>query len=125
MLGIGQDGRSTTQHYIKGAEGGGGSGGGYYGGYSSQKVGDCSAASGSGGSSYISGHEGCVKREDYQFIHTVMLSGNYNMRSKTDFYEYSVGNVGDGFARITEYSKFQPTHTHTGLSAGFACYQPS
>ena len=110
-LGTGQNGRDAPNDNsgTTGREGGGGGGGGYYGGYSSQAIGAYTNAGGGGGSSYISGHDGCIKRDDYYFLSTVMISGNSTMRSKENFHLHQVGNVGNGFARILELSKFKPS----------------
>ena len=110
-LGTGQNGRHAPNGNSGGTgrEGGGGGGGGYYGGYTSQAIGTYSNTGGGGGSSYISGHFGCTKRDDYYFLSTVMISGNSTMRSKEDFHLHKIGNVGNGFARILELSKSQPS----------------
>ena len=92
-------------------DGGGGGGGGYYGG--SGGVVD----SGSGGSSYISGHSGCKtitstststnishssSPNHYSgkvFTNTVMKAGNESMPSPTGGTE--TGHSGNGYAKIT------------------------
>ena len=98
--GIGEDGRNADVDSGYGAEGGGGSGGGYFGGLSSQEGGYQSNTPGSGGSSYVSGAIGCVKRDDIVFKLAMIFDGNSSVSSPYD---------GNGYAEITLLS-FRPTH---------------
>ena len=109
---------------------GGGGGGGYYGGGGSKTANNVSQASnGAGGSSYISGHNGCdaIKEESTEdniihtgqsihysgmhFTDTVMIDGS-GYKWTTQKGEYTgmpshdgtgtmKGNAGNGYARIT------------------------
>jgi len=91
---------------------GGGAGGGYYAGVNGHGKG------GSGGSSFVSGYKGCNAISEfstsdnivhlgvsehysgYVFKNSSMISGNENMPTK-DSSSIQLGNVGDGYARIT------------------------
>ena len=91
---FGVGGSSTNNH-------GGGGGGGYYGGgsgsYNHSVVG-----SGAGGSSFISGYIGC-DAIDVSGIHTggcIHYSGNVFIDSQMS----GNSNIGDGLAKITQYS---------------------
>lgn len=105
-----------------------GGGGGYYGGGSSG-VYPKSPGSGAGGSSFISGHNGCdaildsstednivhtgqsVHYSEYQFSNTIMIDGNgYNWTTEIGDYigmpthdgtSTMTGNTGNGYAKIT------------------------
>ena len=105
-----------------------GGGGGYYGGGSGLST-FANVSSGAGGSSFISGHNGCdaIKKESTEdniihtggsihysglyFTNTVMIDGNgYNWTTEKDDYlkmpshidnTEMTGNHGNGFARIT------------------------
>lgn len=105
-----------------------GGGSGYYGGGSGHAT-DNNVDSGAGGSSFISGHNGCdaIKKESTEdniihtggsihysglyFTNTIMIDGNgYNWTAKKDDYlkmpshidnTEMTGNHGNGFARIT------------------------
>ena len=109
---------------------GGGGGGGYYGGGGSKTASNVSQAStGAGGSSYISGHNGCDAIEEestenniihtgqsvhysgMHFTDTVMIDGEgYKWTTQKETYtgmpthdgtETMKGNAGNGYARIT------------------------
>ena len=97
----GQPGRNSAQHTTFDAEGSGGGGGGYYGGFSYQGTESYSNSGGAGGSSYISGHSGCSKRNDFSFYKTTMTAGNSAMKSYTNPIINTIGNSGNGFAAIT------------------------
>ena len=109
-----------------------GGGGGYYGG-----GGTPFAGSGSGGSSFISGHPGCdainaTSTEDniihtgqpnhfseYVFYYTETISGNQYMLSPN--HDLVMGNSGNGFARITSFTPIildrkSPTLLHSPLA---------
>ena len=94
---------------------GGGGGGGYFGG---GKAGGCEY-SGAGGSSFISGHEGCIAIKKptsnslkiemstssthysvFAFYDSIMKAGNKEMPSPTGYFE--TGHEGNGFVRITK-----------------------
>ena len=83
-----------------------GGGGGYYGGGHSYDVRN-SLSSASGGSSFISGHEGClwVNRmtsfadSGFYFTNTTMYDGRDSFLSPTG--ENETGHTGDGYVRIT------------------------
>ena len=83
-----------------------GGGGGYYGGGHSYSI-TSSISSASGGSSYISGHEGClwVNRETsftdngFYFTNTIMFDGKDTFLSPDG--EEEIGHTGDGYVRIT------------------------
>ncbi|KAI5517897.1 glycine-rich protein family [Trichomonas vaginalis G3] len=93
--GIGADGRNGKLANYKG-EGSGGSGGGYRGGLSSTSEFD---SPGSGGSSYISGHPGCVKFVGIVFNNAKIVSGNESMILPNG--TISTGNPNHGYLRIT------------------------
>lgn len=121
-LGKGLDGISTNENN---AGGSGGNGSGYRGGYNSFPK-DTSMGylhiGGSGGSSYISGHFGCISpnfeadsqptlahsihESGFYFTHTEMKSGNESMPNP--FSESLMkGNIGNGVCRITLLSIFK------------------
>ena len=116
-------GKSNIYHEIYGS----GGGSGYYGG-DSGKVTNCNVASGAGGSSFISGHNGCnaldknstssniihtnqsIHYSGYVFTNTVMIDGNgYNWTNVKGEYvgqqqpngSLEKGHSGNGYARIT------------------------
>ena len=117
-------GYSTPTSYIYGT----GGGSGYYGGGTGGST-DNNVSSGAGGSSFISGHNGCdaIKKESTEdniihtgqsihysglyFTNTVMIDGNgYNWTSEKGDYigmpshdesTKMVGNLGNGYAKIT------------------------
>lgn len=100
----GQPGRNSAQWTTADAEGNGGGGGGYYGGFSYQGTEMHSNSAGAGGSSYISGHKGCLKRHDFSFFKTTMIDGNSSNHCKTTMIDgnaNTTGNSGNGFAMIT------------------------
>ena len=113
-FGIGENG------YAKNNAGGAGAGGGYFGGYS-----DTEAGGAGGGSGYISGHKGSVAiqaddntnpkygcddgTEDIEcsyhysgktFTDTTLKSGNDYIPTY-DGLDYTIGNTGNGYAKIT------------------------
>ncbi|EAY15760.1 hypothetical protein TVAG_188110 [Trichomonas vaginalis G3] len=100
-----------------GIDGNGSGGGGYFGGSASRND---SYAGGAGGSSFISGHKGCIAiAEDFteenmkfsesydpsihfsglSFFNTEMIDGNHYMPLPNGSYGY--GNTGNGVIRIT------------------------
>jgi hypothetical protein len=116
---------------------GGGGGGGYYGGGGEGPVISLYMGGGGGGSSYISGHPGCTKNDNYPFSSTSMIAGgaftvgaqksitlNYNGTNTT--YQYypvtpvavnqpqpdgtttTYGHSGNGYARITYVKTYEP-----------------
>ncbi|EAX93617.1 hypothetical protein TVAG_336030 [Trichomonas vaginalis G3] len=114
-LGIGDNGTSSSNN--EGASGGCGSG--YRGGYNelpSRFQTGYFQIGGTGGSSYISGHLGCISpshKEDKEsnklnsihesglfFRDTKMISGNDSMPNPFDD-SYMIGNIGNGICRIT------------------------
>ena len=115
-FGMGGDGSSYGEAENNQDSGGAG-GGGYYGG-----GGVSYAGSGAGGSSFISGHEGCdaitesstenhiihshqpIHYSGYSFYQTEMIAGNQYMLSPT--FERVLGHSGNGFARITSLTPF-------------------
>ncbi len=115
--GVGAGGYCTS---TKGDCGVAGAGGGYYGGRSE---GAAFATSASGGSSFISGHEGCnaIKQESVEnniqhtglsthysglvFTNTEMKSGKEAMPKHDGTQNTMVGNSGNGYARITYLGK--------------------
>lgn len=127
--GVGQNGTGTFGYSIRssGVYGTGG-GSGYYGGGTGGST-PCNVSSGAGGSSFISGHNGCdaIKKESTEdniihtgqsihysglyFTNTVMIDGNgYNWTSEKGDYigmpshdesTKMVGNLGNGYAKIT------------------------
>ena len=102
--GIGESGRDATVGREYGAEGNGGCGGGYYGGTASTKINEYSNCAGSGGSSYISGYNGCDTRSDIVFNDPIMIAGNSQMISTLfKAFKVDVSKTGDGFARITKF----------------------
>ncbi|EAX93621.1 flagelliform silk protein, putative [Trichomonas vaginalis G3] len=114
-LGIGHNGRSSSKN--EGASGGCGSG--YRGGInklpSSSNEGYFQIG-GTGGSSYVSGHFGCISpshqndivannqnsihESGYKFINTKMISGQEKMPSPFND-SFIFGNIGNGIGRIT------------------------
>ena len=104
----GQPGRDAKKAGDLCEEGGGGAGGGYFDGYSFQGTKQYSNAPGSGGSSYISGHEGCAKMDDFVFYKTSMISGDSLMKSYSNNGTKMTGNSDDGYAIITRvyFTKF-------------------
>ena len=98
--GIGDNGYSKDDVQNGGGEGNCGCGGGYYGGKTSKHEGLESDVGGSGGSSYISVHDGCTShRSGYQFSNTKMLAGNQELPLPSG--NYAIGNYGDGYFRIS------------------------
>lgn len=113
MLGKGMDGLSS----INNMAGSGGSGSGYRGGYIVEELaaGKSFAYGGAGGSSYISGHEGCISpspdpdsnESDGTSIHfsglfftsTQMLAGDEQMIDPSG--SKTKGHFGNGVCRIT------------------------
>ena len=123
--GFGYGGRGGASNTVSGGSGGGG---GYYGGSGSS---GCNGGwwPGAGGSSFISGHNGCdaialsstaanivhtgqsVHYSGYKFINTVMVDGaGYNWTFEKGDYtgmpthdgtSTMVGNSGEGYAKIT------------------------
>ena len=101
---------------------GAGGGGGYYGGGASSGQGAYTGATGGGGSSFISGYEGCdaiseqstensiihtgqsVHYSGYKFDNGVMKSGNEEMPTYSGIGTMN-GNSGNGYAKITLISK--------------------
>ena len=101
---------------------GGGGGGGYYGGGGSKTASNVSQAStGAGGSSYISGHNGCdaikEKSTENNIIHTGQ-SVHYSGMYFTD----TVMIDGEGYKWTTEKGSYtgMPTHDGTGTMKGNA-----
>lgn len=114
-LGIGKDAWGKAD-----SDGVGGGGSGYYGGMTNNIS---RASAGSGGSSYISGHEGCKSTDEngnsiddcihtsgFKFKDTVMIDGEgYEwtttrqdlVQMKNPQGNYVTGNDSDGYARIT------------------------
>ena len=84
----GQDAIDSQHTGNHSGEGDGGGGGGWYGGFANQKLEAPNNNGGSGGSSYISGYEGCPKSPT-KFVFT-----NMKMEQGT--------NIGDGFISITK-----------------------
>lgn len=72
---LGEDGRNATQYVTLNAEGGSGAGSGYFGGTTIKDTVSYSNAAGSAGSSYISGHKGCVQHPNTVFMQTKLISG--------------------------------------------------
>ena len=94
-FGIGANYNSSNNH-------GGGGGGGYYGGGSGSNYKD-SVSSGSGGSSYISGYEGCSSIEKESTPTNIIHNGSayhYSGYYFTDPVMSDGINSGDGSARI-------------------------
>lgn len=101
---------------------GAGGGGGYYGGGATSGQGAYTGATGGGGSSFISGYEGCdaiseqstenniihtgqsVHYSGYKFDNGVMKSGNEEMPTYSGIGTMN-GNSGNGYAKITLISK--------------------
>ena len=101
-FGIGQDGvtgSSGGSSVSNGGEGNGGGGGGWYGGYSYQGTGKNSNAGGGGGSSYISGHNDCIKHSSYVFSRPTLKAGNEKILSPNGSEE--VGHYGNGYFKIS------------------------
>ena len=111
----GKFGQGGSFAYLTNEVDGAGGGGGYFGG---GKAGGCEY-SGAGGSSFISGHEGCIaikepnektsqiemstSSEHYsglKFYDTVMIAGNKEIDSPSGTKE--TGHKGNGFVRITK-----------------------
>ena len=86
----------------------GAGGGGYYGGgsgYHTEYTG-----TGGGGSSYISGHEGCLIHEsNYIFESTYMINGETKMPSPKGGF-HPLGHYGPGYLRITQLSVLCTMH---------------
>ena len=113
--GISDDGKEG-EFGIGGSFGGGGGGGGYYGGSPGIDA-NCIVSTGGGGSSFISGHEGCksiersstpnpIKHTSHSFHYsglffknTLMQGGDENFLSPQNSIE--TGHSGNGFIRIT------------------------
>ncbi len=87
-FGWGCTGRNCSNAYLCGAEGNGGGGGGYYGGRAFTGQGQYTDAGGAGGSSFISGHNGCdainssgshtgqsIHYSGFYFTNTMMIDG--------------------------------------------------
>ena len=122
-FGISGDGNS---HGGESSDTGAGGGGGYYGG-----GGTPYAGSGSGGSSFISGHPGCdainINSTETHIIHTGQpnhysgyifyftetISGNQYMLSPD--HEQVIGHSGDGYARITSFTPLFLTYKTSSL----------
>ncbi|EAX99454.1 loricrin, putative [Trichomonas vaginalis G3] len=125
--GVGQDGRNSIGKSC-GAEGNPGCGGGYRGGTTTTVTGEDSDVSGSGGSSYVSGHPGCLLNSLASFFDancgrkyvsgdpgcqtnllasfydTKILSGNkyFDLPNGTN----SLGNPSHGHLQITKSKAF-------------------
>lgn len=112
-FGIGGAGaRSGIDNACNGHSGGGG---GYYGGKGGQSTGgSCYQICGGGGSSFISGYSGCnavnsdgthrgnaTHYSGKVFTSATMISGTGSMPNPRLSSENSVGNSGNGYARIT------------------------
>ncbi|MDE5639809.1 MAG: fimbrillin family protein, partial [Odoribacter sp.] len=123
-FGWGCTGRTCTTAYNCGAEGNGGGGGGYYGGRAYTGQGTNTDAGGSGGSSFISGHNGCnainsagshtgqsIHYSGLYFSNTVMIDGaGYQWTTAKGSYVgmpnlagtgTMTGNTGHGQVRIS------------------------
>lgn len=98
LKGIGENGQDKTYYGDNGAEGNGGAGGGYFGGTLVHYMGNFSNTPGSGGSSYISGHQGCQTHPKMKFYSTKVLSGE-EFFSLPDG-RVNKGNDGHGYFRI-------------------------
>ncbi|EAX89827.1 hypothetical protein TVAG_338200 [Trichomonas vaginalis G3] len=98
LKGRGENGRDAIITGNGGGEGGAGAGGGYFGGTVSHAMGNFSNTGGSGGSSYISGHEGCKIHQKLKFYSTKVLSGN-ELFALPDS-RMNRGNNGNGYFRI-------------------------
>lgn len=96
--GIGQAGRDAIEAGSGGEEGGGGAGAGYYGGKTSQRYGPATVVAGSGGSSYISGYDGCAKNNLAIFSRAAMIPGGGYMKLPNG--AKLSGNTGNGHLRI-------------------------
>lgn len=114
-LAIGQFGQAGS--YMVNYQSGAGAGSGYYGGAAGVDQ-DNATASGSGGSSYISGYDGCLAIEatstksaithkensihysNKVFTEPTMIAGNSLMPNPNGSNQIT-GNMGNGFARIT------------------------
>ena len=107
--GIGQNGRNGTR-FSQGAEGNGGCGGGYRGGTTHYENGLDTNTGGSGGSSYISGHEKCEPFPNYAFYDIKIQRGDENFSSPSSI--MGKGNSGDGHARITFLGKVTTEKYH-------------
>ncbi len=123
-FGWGCTGRTCTTAYLCGAEGNGGGGGGYYGGSAYTGQGTNTDAGGAGGSSFISGHNGCnainssgthtgqsIHYSGLYFTNTVMIDGaGYQWTTAKGGYVgmpnltgtgTMTGNTGNGQVRIS------------------------
>lgn len=99
LPGIGADGRDAGGWYDRGSEGGSGAGSGYFGGTTINNTGNHTDLQGSGGSSYISGHEGCSVNTNAIFRKTKLISGDELMNLPSNLLRK--GNPGNGHLRIT------------------------
>ena len=109
--------------FNKECDGGGSGGGGYYGG-----GGITLNGGGSGGSSFISGYDGCkaidkntlkptqssIHYSQHVFASGRMFAGNEEMPSSTSS-GTSIGNTGNGFARITILQVYQTCHRRNNV----------
>lgn len=89
-----------------------GGGGGFYGGPSGG-ISSNAIQTGGGGSSYISGHPGCVKYDKYVFTNTKMIDGNgfvwTDVKGELEkmpnplggLYDLGKGHIGSGYCRIS------------------------
>lgn len=89
-----------------------GGGGGFYGGPSGG-ISVNAIQAGGGGSSYISGHPGCVKYDKYVFTNTKMIDGNgfvwTDVKGELEkmpnplggLYDLGKGHIGSGYCRIS------------------------
>lgn len=93
--GLGESVGSTSTSC--GASNGSAGGGGYYGGYASSH----SGSSGAGGSSYISGFDGCTVYSTRIFSNIVMIPGDAVM-PKQDGTGTMTGNSGNGYIKILQ-----------------------
>lgn len=127
LFGIG--GTSSTPSSANGNYSQGGGGGGWYGGAGGSHYPNIAMSGGAGGSSYISGHAGCVANTSatssapkngcangttdiecskhysgYIFTDTNMISGNESMPTH-DGKSTMIGNYNSGYAKITYLGK--------------------
>jgi hypothetical protein len=100
-FGIGQDG-----YGVGSSDGVAGSGGGYYGGTTSDYADECEA--GAGGSSFVSGYDGCNAIFEETTENNIIHSGQKNHYSKKEFQNIKFLNGNeqrnnniDGYASIT------------------------
>lgn len=77
-----------------------GGGGGFYGGPSGG-ISVNAIQTGGGGSSYISGHPGCVKYDKYVFTNTKMIDGNGFVWTDVKGELLGKGHIGSGYCRIS------------------------